>query len=136
MAKKKHSTEQGTITCEYKDFIRDETVAEVAHGLARMADHFGALYGSPEGESDWEIESYADALSSSWPIQEALDDLYEIAPALRNFVIAEEEAITTDIDPTIVLVVLAGRMFLAGRESMISQPKHQTVRLRTPGGES
>jgi hypothetical protein len=61
------------------------------------------------------IEAYASALDRSWPIQEALEQLREIAP-LRS--IPDEEARVTDINPEIVLVVLAGRYYCAGRESM------------------
>jgi len=102
-------------------FDPDYFAEGVTRGLRMMKQHLEAGAG---GGSDDVVDSCARELDRTWPIQKALEDLYEIAPGLRSFVIPDEEATTTSIDPTIVLAVLAGRMFVAGCEVGSRPPAH------------
>jgi hypothetical protein len=89
--------------------LDDEITSEVVRGLARMEDHLEA--------ENCQIEEHSKDLLDTWPVQEALDQLYEIAPVLRQFEVPDEKAIFGDIDPRYVLGILAGRCFLAGLEA-------------------
>jgi hypothetical protein len=88
------------------EIISNSEYAVTVAGLARMEDHIGTF--------DEVIEKSCLALFDSWPIEEALSELYELAPQLKS--------VFADTDPTetqtaYTLAILAGRMFVAGRES-------------------
>lgn len=97
---------------ELAGMLSKELYAEVIRGLARMEDH--------KQSTDGTIEAYGLALCDSWPIEHVLEELYELAPSLRQEPIQEksltEEAVMRDVPG--LLACLAGRMFLAGRESV------------------
>jgi hypothetical protein len=90
-------------------FLDDKITEKVVTGLARMEDHWQA--------EDFQIEEYSTDVLNAWPVEEALDQLCEIAPSLRKFIVPDEEAVLGGIDPRYVLGCLASRLFLAGLEA-------------------
>jgi hypothetical protein len=88
-------------TDEVRELLDEKRTSDVIRGLARMEDHLET--------GDGEIEQLSLELWDCWPIEEALEQLYELCPKLK-------EAMTADSDNT-TMALFAGRMFLAGLES-------------------
>ena len=99
MDKNNWNTQQATD--EVRGLLADKRTSDVIRGLARMEDHLEA--------GDGEIEHLSLELWGCWPIEEALEQLYELCPKLK-------EALAADSDNT-TMALFAGRMFLAGLES-------------------
>jgi hypothetical protein len=61
--------------------LDDEITERVVTGIARMEDHWEA--------EDFQIEEYSSEMLNAWPVEEALDQLCEIAPSLRKFIVPD-----------------------------------------------